>query len=59
MKEFLSEQSIPFVSKDISQDPQALEDLVQRGVATTPVTLIGSQVVVGFNPAEILKAVGR
>lgn len=39
--------------KDITQDPEALNDLINKGFNVTPVIFIGDQFVVGFNRAEI------
>ena len=59
-KEFLSQKGIPFKEKDVSKDPAALEELEQRRLMTTPVTLIDDEVVVGFDQKklEILLGLG-
>ena len=59
-KEFLSQKAIPFEEKDVSKDPAALEELQQRRLMTTPVTLIDDEVVVGFDQKklEILLGLG-
>ncbi len=59
-KEFLSQKGIPFEEKDVSKDPAALEELEQRRLMTTPVTLIDDEVVVGFDQKklEILLGLG-
>ncbi len=59
-KEFLSQKAIPFEEKDVSKDPAALEELEQRRLMTTPVTLIDDEVVVGFDQKklEILLGLG-
>ena len=45
-KEFLSQQGIEFEERDVSQDEAALDELQQRGLMTTPVTLIDGEAVV-------------
>ncbi len=53
MKEFLSQKGISFVERDVSQDDQALAELEALGVMATPATLIGDQLVVGFDRAKL------
>jgi len=57
-KEFLSQQGIEFEERDVSQDDAALDELQQRGLMTTPVTLIDGEVVVGFDRAKLVKLLG-
>ncbi len=57
-KEFLSQKAIPFEEKDVSKDPAALEELEQRRLMTTPVTLIDDEVVVGFDQKKLEELLG-
>ena len=57
-KEFLSQQGIEFEERDVSQDDAAPDELQQRGLMTTPVTLIDGEVVVGFDRAKLVKLLG-
>ena len=57
-KEFLSQQGIEFEERDVSQDEAALTELQQRGLMTTPVTLIDGEAVVGFDRAKLVKLLG-
>ncbi len=57
-KEFLSQKGIPFEERDVSKDEAALEELQKRSLMTTPVTLIDSDVVVGFDRAKLAKLLG-
>ena len=57
-KEFLSQQAIEFEERDVSKDEAALDELQQRGLMTTPVTLIDGEVVVGFDRAKLVKLLG-
>ncbi len=52
-KEYLSQKNIPFEDKDITKDATALEELKKLGYMTTPVLLIGTSVIVGFDAAKI------
>jgi glutaredoxin len=49
VKELLSQKGVPFVERDVSQDEGALAELEALGVMTTPVTVIGGEVVIGFD----------
>ena len=57
-KEFVSQQGIEFEERDVSKDEAALDELQQRGLMTTPVTLIDGEVVVGFDRAKLVKLLG-
>jgi len=49
VKEFLSQNKIEFVDRNIAADEAALNELEKLGYMTTPVTVIDGQVVVGFD----------
>ena len=49
VKEFLSQNKIDFVDRNIAADETALAELEKLGYMTTPVTVIDGQVVVGFD----------
>lgn len=56
MKEFLSQKGVQYVERDISKDEQALRELTEDyGIMSTPVTVIGKDVVVGFDVAKLEK----
>lgn len=46
-----------FVERDVSQDESALAELERLGVMTTPVTVKGETVVVGFDKAGLTKLI--
>jgi len=52
-KEYLSQKGVQFLEKDIIQDPTALDDLKKLGYMTTPVIVIDSTVIVGFDTDRI------
>ena len=52
-KEFLSQKGVPFVERDVGDDPKAMEELVNLGVFTTPVTLVNGALVVGFDREKL------
>lgn len=59
VKEFLSQNNIPFTERNIAADPAALDELEKLGYMTTPVTVVDSQVVVGFDRAKLEALLGR
>jgi len=59
VKEFLREKGVRFVEKDIVDDHQALDELMDMGYAVTPLILIDGQPVVGFDRAKIERLLTR
>jgi glutaredoxin len=53
MKEFLSQNKIDFTDRNIAADETALSELEKIGYMTTPVTVIDSEVVVGFDVSKL------
>jgi glutaredoxin len=53
VKEFLSQQRIDYVERDVAQDADALGELEALGILTTPVTVIGGELVVGFDRPKL------
>ena len=53
VKEFLSQQNIDFIDRDVTVDEAALTELEQLGYTTTPVTLIDDEIVVGFDRPKL------
>ncbi len=53
VKEFLSQNRIEFVDRNIAADEAALNDLEKLGYMTTPVTVIDGEVVVGFDAPKL------
>ena len=41
------------MQKDVTEDPEAMEELIKIGVMTTPVTVIDGEVVVGFDQKRL------
>ncbi len=58
-KEYLSQRNVPFVVRDIMNDQSAMDELLEIGVLTTPVTVIDGEVVVGFDRARFEKLLGE
>jgi glutaredoxin 3 len=55
VKEFLSQNKIESVDRNIVADKAALAELEKLGYMTTPVTVIDGQVVVGFDRDKLQK----
>ncbi len=55
MKEFLSQNNIEFTDRNIAADQTALAELEKLGYMTTPVTVVGGEVVIGFDRAKLEK----
>jgi glutaredoxin len=59
VKEFLSQNKIEFVDRNIAADETALAELEKLGYMTTPVTVIDGKAVVGFDVAKLLTLLQR
>lgn len=59
LKTYLRENNIKFRDIDVSKDQKAAEDMVKRsGQQGVPQSIIGGQVIVGFDKAKIDKLLG-
>jgi glutaredoxin 3 len=58
VEEFLTEHGVVFQARDIAADPAAMVELERLGVATTPVTVIDGQIVVGFDRKRLTALLG-
>ena len=45
-----------FTEKNVGKDPQARQELMELGLLSLPVILIGDQKLTGFNPTKIEEA---
>ena len=53
VKEFLSQRGIAYSERDVSESEEAFAELELLGYFTTPVTVIGAEVVVGFDKKRL------
>ena len=53
VKEFLSQNKIDYIDKNIAADETALAELEKLGYMTTPVTLVDGEVVIGFDRSKL------
>jgi len=56
VKEFLSREGHPFETKNIEEDDAAYDELMRLGARSVPVTVIGEQVVTGFDQVRLREA---
>jgi glutaredoxin len=56
VKEFLSQSGHSFTVRVVDEDDAAYDDLLALGYRTVPVTVIGTRIVVGFDPAALANA---
>jgi hypothetical protein len=47
---------VPFVEKNVGRDPAARQELMEIGITSLPVIIIGEARLAGFNPAKIDEA---
>jgi glutaredoxin 3 len=50
---------VPFVEKNVGKDPQARQELMELGLLSLPVILIGEMRLTGFNPKKIDEALAE
>ena len=59
VKQFLTENNIPFDNYDVSSDQAKAEEMIQKsGQMGVPVVDIGGEIIVGFNKERIKQALG-
>lgn len=60
IKKLLEAELVDYQEVDVSESKQALEEMKQAsGQMGVPVTVIGNEVIVGFNKKKLKKALGR
>ena len=56
VKVYLSRKGFEYTEFNVSENREALKELVTKGYRSTPVTVIGEENVVGYSPAKIAEA---
>ncbi|MDD2504287.1 MAG: glutaredoxin family protein [Clostridia bacterium] len=56
-KDFLTQNKIHFVEKDVNKDTQARYEMTSRNITGVPAFIIGKDVVMGLDKAKILELV--
>ncbi len=54
-EDFLREIGVGFTVKNIAEDEEAVAELERVGASTTPVTVAGNEVIVGFDREKLEK----
>jgi glutaredoxin len=57
VKVYLSRAGVPFTEHNVSIDEQGKKELLALGRSTTPVTVIGSRLIVGYKPRDLADAI--
>ena len=50
---------MPFVERNVGKDPQARQELMEIGITSLPVIIIGEARLAGFNPMKIDQALAE
>lgn len=58
-KEFLTKSNVPFVTKDVTEDPDAVDELIALGSRSTPTFKYGDKVMIGFRKDELMSWFGK
>jgi len=56
--DFLSQHGIPFVERNIGNDPAARDELINAGFRAVPVIRVGDETMVGFSAPKLRKLLG-
>jgi glutaredoxin len=56
VKVYLSRKGFEYTEFNVSENREALKELVTKGYRSTPVTVIGDENVVGYSPTKIDEA---
>jgi glutaredoxin len=59
VKAWLSREQVPFTAYNVDEDERAYDDLIARGFRTVPVTIVGEQIVNGFDEASLMDAIEK
>lgn len=58
-KAYLTQKGIPFEDRDVTKDPAAVQDMVNKyGSRSTPTIVIGDEVMIGFDPKRLDQILG-
>jgi glutaredoxin len=58
-KSFLAQRQVPFLEKNINVDRAAVRELEQLEAQAVPVTVFGSEIIVGYNLHRLMALFGR
>ena len=59
LKDFLNEHNVPFTDYDVSADPEKRQEMMEKtGQMGVPVSVIGDEIVIGFDQDKISSLLG-
>lgn len=58
VKDFLVKKGIDFNERDVTRDESALDEIEKLGLMSTPITMKGDEVVVGYDEKALEKLLG-
>ena len=56
---FLMTRKVGFLYRDVPSDPQAFRELMDLGSRSTPTLVVGSEVMIGFDPEKLDALLGN
>jgi glutaredoxin len=59
VRDWLGEQGIPFVERNVTGDLAAAKDLLATGTFATPLLVVGAAQVFGFRPDQLAAAIAK
>lgn len=57
--DFLTRQKIPFEERNVTLQPEYVQELVNLGTAGVPTSVVRGETVIGYDPERILAITGR
>lgn len=57
-KEFFKENNVDFVEHNITTNPEAKKELIQKGYRGVPVIVINGEYIVGFDKGKVSNLLG-
>ncbi len=52
-KEFLDSKGVEYEERNIREEPEYIQEMQELGSHSTPTTVIGDEVVIGFDPEKM------
>lgn len=59
MVDFLTRENIPFEERNVTRQPQYVQELATLRAAGVPTSVVNGETVVGYQPQRILELIGR
>lgn len=59
LKSYLQDQNIAYEERNVDTNDEYAEELWNTGMRSVPVTIIGETKILGFNPAQMQKALAQ